>query len=145
MIQTKAKEESDSFESKDSDAAVSSSRLENVHWSNDTSMISDDDEEDCENGSKHRNDEKSAEQFISVSNLDESEKSHIMISYCHKQKNTVQKLLWGLRKNEVENIWIDSEHMHTSKTILDEMANAVDGAKYVICCISRIMIAAITA
>ena len=116
---------------------VALSRLENLHLATDMSINDNVDEQDCEKERTQRNDARSSLLLVSVSKLKKSDKSHIMISYSHAQKNAAHKLLKELRKSGVQKIWIDIEHMHKGENIMDEMVNAVDGATYVICCISE--------
>ena len=95
------------------------------------------DEVDCEKETNRGDYLTTAADLVSVSKSEDTDKNTIMISYCHKQKTVALKLLEELRQKEVGKIWIDVEHMHKSESILDEMADAVDGATYVICCISQ--------
>ena len=69
--------------------------------------------------------------------IDQHSKEHIMISYCHKQKDLAHKLVPRLRKSGCKQIWIDSENMHKGKGILDEMADAVDNASVIVCLLSN--------
>ena len=68
---------------------------------------------------------------------DKSSKDHIMISYCHQQKDIADRLLKELRKNGVKYLWIDQEHLHKASGTVQGMVSAVDNAKSVICCISE--------
>ena len=66
-----------------------------------------------------------------------TKQKHIMISYCHKQKNLAFKLLEELRKSGFTDIWIDKENVHKGIDILDDMANAVDNSCAVLCLLSN--------
>ena len=72
-----------------------------------------------------------------VDDSDKSSKDHIMISYCHQQKDIADRLLKELRKNGVKELWIDQEHLHKDSGTVQGMVRAVDNAKSVICCISE--------
>ena len=64
-------------------------------------------------------------------------KEHIMISYCHKQKDLAHKTVRRLRGSGFQNLWIDSENMHKGPGILDEMVDAIDNASVIICLLSQ--------
>ena len=66
-----------------------------------------------------------------------TKQKHIMISYCHKQKDLAFKLLEELRKSGFTDIWIDKENVHKGIDILDDMANAVDNSCAVLCLLSN--------
>ena len=95
------------------------------------------DEADCKkeiNGSANLT---SDAEFISITKSPDTDEHKIMISYCHAQEENVMKLLKKLREKEVGKIWIDDKHMHMQKSILSGIVKGVDGAKFVICCISQ--------
>ena len=59
---------------------------------------------------------------------------HVMISYCHKQKDLAHTIWKKLEKINVK-IWIDKEQMRGN--MYDKMAQAVQNASHVICCVSE--------
>ncbi|KAK0062000.1 hypothetical protein Bpfe_008493 [Biomphalaria pfeifferi] len=59
---------------------------------------------------------------------------HIMISYCHADKEIVHKIYHSLQSLGY-NLWIDNENMETN--LLDSMAKAVQNSSIVIMCISQ--------
>ena len=62
---------------------------------------------------------------------------HVMISYSHVQKKTVEKLVSELRRNGITNLWIDTENTHKFEGLVKAMVHAVDNSSSVICCISK--------
>ena len=68
---------------------------------------------------------------------DKKGEKHVMISYSHEQKKTVEKLVSELRRNGITNLWIDTENTHKFEGLVKAMVHAVDNSSSVICCISK--------
>ncbi|XP_075258885.1 uncharacterized protein LOC142350813 [Convolutriloba macropyga] len=88
---------------------------------------------------KYSSDEKQSSSWMSAQKSDTQNKGQIsvMISYSWKQKETILRLRKELDEIGKFKIWIDDDHMHKSRNIRAEMANAIDGADFVICCYSK--------